>query len=843
MINVLFFDEADATKLILTGGKGTNLSKMTQAHFPVPFGFVVTSYAYNQFIDQALFLPKMLDELDFNHPDILEKQATKIREKLKEVSLPVSVIEDIKKSLKKFSNDTYFSVRSSSTMEDLSGAAFAGQHDTFLNCFGANEIVEKVKDCFISLWHDRAILYRHQQGFTQNEVTMAVVVQEMVHAQKAGVGFSINPINSNVKQIMINANYGLGESVVSGEAEVDQFIVSKKDMIIQSSAIAHKKICIMPTPTGTIEKEIDPKLADKSCLTPLEVKQIAQLNKDVEKHYGFPQDIEWAMTDGKLFLLQARPITTIAPHWTRDESAERYPNVLTPFTWDYVERAFHISLKHSFELMGLPAFNGKWFAMFDNYIYGNQNAVWLYMEQSPFQVKSFEDLIQQLPAIQQKFAYAVTLPKCWMRHLDVYLEEIGALMAENIDDYSLKASWNYAQKIVNLGTQYFKPNIAISITQAMLYKILKSVLGLLISDQNKVNRMFDALISTNETRTAQVNNELYELAQMIVKNTSLKDRLTSMPTIEFLKQGFLKDYPDFEIAFNDFLKHHGHRETDFDYYIPTWIEQPNVVLDNIVLIVKNPNAKSPVEKERLVSLQKYEAVKELMEFVPENLKLFVYQFLSLIDEYTILDDLEHYQTTRLTLPIRKAARAIGAHLVKKGIISDPMDIFFARLDSLEKCIQTDCGWDELKLSIQKEKETYHKNAQRIPAWNLDEASDEGVDCSSKDILTGLAGSAGIAEGVVYLIHSTADFADFPKEAILVARTTNPAWTPLFYNAKALITESGGPLSHGAVTAREMKLPAVMSVRNVMKILHNGQKVRVDGNNGKVYLLEDETINK
>ena len=455
-----------------------------------------------------------------------------------------------------------------------------------------------------------------------------------------------------------------------------------------------------------------------------------------------------------------------------------------------------------------------------------------------FGEKSFENLINQLPQLQKRFDYAITLPKQWMRHLDNYLQQIGALMAEDISHYSLSETWDYAQRIVTLGTEYFKPNIAISITQALLYKILKGVLGLLIKDSDQVNRLFDALISTSETRTAQVNNELYGLAQMILKDKELHQKITSMSSKAFLSRGYLKKYPEFEAAFNDFLAHHGHRETDFDYYVPTWIEQPNVVLDNIILIVKNPNTKAPTEKERALLVQKYEAVKSVIALIPEDLKLFVYQFLALIDTYTVLDDVEHYQTTRLTLPIRKAARAMGEHLVRKKIISDPMDIFFARLEALEKCVRTGKGWSDLKKSIETEKKNYRKNAKRIPAWDLNQQAEVSqTNAGNGDVLTGLAGSAGIAEGKVYLIHSTEDFAAFPKNTILVARTTNPAWTPLFYNAKALITESGGPLSHGAVTAREMKLPAVMSVRNVMKILKNGKKVRVDGHTGKVYLLK------
>ena len=839
MSTVLFFDEPAAKKLVLSGGKGANLSKMTQAGFPVPFGFVVTADAYRLFIQQADFLPALLNELDYQHPENLVGQAQQIREKLSTVSLPIEISNAVREKLASFPPDTYFSVRSSSTMEDLSGAAFAGQHDTFLNCLGFEEILNKIRDCFISLWHDRAILYRQKQGFCQDEVTMAVVVQKMVHADKAGVGFSINPITSHVGEIVVNANYGLGESVVSGESEVDQFVISKTDFQILNSSIAHKQMCIMPTTQGTIEKEIASELADVSCLSEDEVKRIAQLNQAVESHYSFPQDIEWAIEAGELYLLQARPITTIAPHWTRDESAERYPNVLTPFTWDYVDKAFHISLKHSFELMGLPSFDGKWFSMFDNYIYGNQNAVWLYMGQSPVKIKSVDDLTNQIPELEKRFAYAKELPSRWNRDLDTYLQQIGALMFEDISRYDMKQVWGYIQKVVEVGTEYFKPNIAISITQAMLYKVFKSLLKMVTQDDDKANALFDALTSTTETKTALVNNELYALAQMIIHDTALRADIEQRTSSEFLSSGLLQNYPQFNKEFSLFLSRHGHRETDFDAYVPTWVENPSVVLDNIRLIVNNPYAKSPTEKEKSVKAEKYKALQELMSIIPEQMKVLVTELLDLVQTYTVLDDVEHYQTTRITLPIRKGAKALGLLLQEKGIISEPSDVFFAHIETLRSCIEDGQDLEVLKAEIEREKANFYQNAERTPVWDLSQPhTDMAEDVNEDSVLMGLAGSAGVAEGPVYIIHSTADFASFPKDAVLVARTTNPAWTPLFYNAKALITESGGPLSHGAVTAREMKLPAVMSVRNVLKLLKNGQNVRVDGNSGKVYLIQD-----
>ncbi len=249
--------------------------------------------------------------------------------------------------------------------------------------------------------------------------------------------------------------------------------------------------------------------------------------------------------------------------------------------------------------------------------------------------------------------------------------------------------------------------------------------------------------------------------------------------------------------------------------------------------MKNPETKTPLQK--AIDVQKYEAMQELMTYVPENLRFFMTELVSFVQTYTVLDDVEHYQTTRLTLPVRRGVLALGKHLQMQGIVTEPSDVFFAHIATLEACVNGEKTWQDLVAEIAIEKECYHQNANRTPQWDLSMSQEETVS-TNQTVLTGLAGSAGIVEGAVYLIHSTDDFAAFPKGTILVARTTNPAWTPLFYNGSGLITESGSPLSHGAVTVREMKLPAVVSVRNVLKTLQNGQKVRVDGNAGQVIIL-------
>lgn len=835
MKNILLFTDEQAQNIAFSGGKGANLSKMTRAGFPVPQGFIVTAQAYSHFIEQADFLDSEIAYFDYAKPQRLIKQTEALKKKLAALSLPVSLRKEIHQALSKFKNIKAFSVRSSSTMEDLSGAAFAGQHDTFLNCVGEKEITEKIKQCFLSLWHDRAVAYRHKQGFDQRSTTMAVVVQRMIHADTAGVGFSINPVNGNVHEILINANYGLGESVVSGESTVDQFVVSKKDGQILQRVVAEKEEKIISLATGTKTVRLSGKEALKPCLTDNQIKQVAELNAKVEKHYGFPQDIEWAFQGRQLFLLQARPITTLPARWTRDESAERYPTVITPFTWDFVEKAFHISLNHSLRLMGLPPFEGKWFAMFDNYIYGNQNAVWLYMGQTPVQIANLEDLRAKIGFLKDRFAYVQELPVKWTRNLDSYLLGVGALMAEDVSQKDVRGVWKYILRVAELGTNYFRPNIAISITQALLYKMFLYFITLAVGEA-EAKRLFPLLIATTETKTNLVNTELYGLAQLTKQDKALLNLLSKTPSKEIIKKRSLKKFPAFETAFSNFLQMHGHRETDFDYYIPTWVEAPWVVLDNLKLIITTPQTKTPLEKEYDVKIANQEAQAQLFAKLPQDLHFFYYEILRLVRAYTSLDDIEHYQTTRLTLPIRKGVLAMGQLLKKAGIVKDPYDVFFCHMDSLQKFVEGKLSSAELAKVIRTEKTAYLKNKERTPIWDL-QAEEPSAEDGNTSQMTGLAGSPGTAEGQVFIVRSTEDFSKFPKNAVLVARTTNPAWTPLFYNACALITESGGPLSHGAVTAREMKLPAVMSVRNVLKTLQNGQKVRVNGNKGTVEILK------
>jgi len=831
----LTFQDPLAAKLEFSGGKGSNLAILTQRGFPVPPGFIVSAQAYRDFIAGGAELLAGVHRFPFDDPGALRLASEELRLGLEHLDLPAPVAEEARAQLASFPQEQAFSVRSSSTMEDLASAAFAGQHETYLNCSGPEQILEKIKACFLSLWFDRAIAYRRQQKFDHALAAMAVVVQQMVQCDVAGVGFSINPVSGNLNEMIFDANFGLGESVVSGEGEVDHFTIDRSTRKVLSAVIAQKSRKVTAMQGGTREVMLSADEGAPSCLNDEQLGRLSALLLEVEQSYRFPQDIEWGFADGKLYLLQSRPITTIPPRWTRDESAERFPNVITPLTWDFVEAGFHRSLNYSFRLMGFPPFNGKWFGMHGHYIYGNQNAVELYGRRAPFLVRNLEELRAAIPMIREEYRWVQELPVIWMRDLDHYLISIGRFQAEPLQEKSLREVWEFVLAVNEHGAEYFLPNIAISITHSTLYRLLHGLLRIMFGAET-ANSLFDRLMAFCETKTGVINKELFDLTAMVREQPELEALLAGQPSRDIIERHALERFPHFEARLGKFLRDHGHREVDFDAYTATWLELPWVVLDNVRLILQTPMDQAPAAKERDLKMRMQQAEIELMQKLPPDLHFFFGEILRLARVYTSLDDLEHYQTTRLTLPLRRGLREMGRRLVERGLLEEPLDVFFAGIEQTGKAIHADSaeGWQEFVETVRAQKEACQAARARTPEWVFGESKPDEPDTG--DFLPGLAGSGGVAEGPVFLVLGPDDFAKFPKGAVLVARTTNPTWTPLFYCAVAVITESGGPLSHGAVTAREMRIPAVMSVKNSLSRLKNGQRVRVDGTQGRVHIL-------
>ena len=306
MKHVEFFEELRKEDVAIAGGKGANLGELTQAGIPVPPGFVVTSKTYDQFMKETGIFDEIMDilnALDVNNNKELQASSVKIKQIITETRMPdeirTIIIEAYNALCHRIGKDDVFvAIRSSATAEDLPEASFAGQQDTYLNIRGNEEVVEYVQKCWASLFESRAIFYREENDFDHSKVYIAVVVQEMVDAEKAGVMFTVHP-STGEEKILIEAAWGLGEGVVSGTVTPDTCWYDKEKDEILDYKISNKKVMFKRDPdTGhTVMVDVPEDLSEKRVLSTEEVSQLAELGKRIHNHYNFPQDTEWAIED------------------------------------------------------------------------------------------------------------------------------------------------------------------------------------------------------------------------------------------------------------------------------------------------------------------------------------------------------------------------------------------------------------------------------------------------------------------------------------------------------------------------------------------------------------------
>src|SRR6059058_4351295 len=313
---VLGFQEVDQSQVAVVGGKGAHLGELSRIDgLHVPAGFCVTTAAFQRIMAEGPSIDDRLDRLSRLKPDdreAIRALSAEIRRSLEEIAIPDDIAIDITRAVARFGEDAAYAVRSSATAEDLPAASFAGQQDTYLNVVGSAAILQHVSRCWASLFTERAVTYRLRNGFDQRKVHMAVVVQQMVFPQAAGILFTADPVTSNRRVASVEASFGLGEALVSGLVNPDVYKV--RDGEVVAKAVGTKQLAIHASPAGgTQEQAIDPEQQDQPALTDAQVVRLAQLGRRIEAHFGCPQDIEWCLVDDGFQIVQSRPITTLFP--------------------------------------------------------------------------------------------------------------------------------------------------------------------------------------------------------------------------------------------------------------------------------------------------------------------------------------------------------------------------------------------------------------------------------------------------------------------------------------------------------------------------------------------------
>lgn len=324
---ILWFKEIGKDDISLVGGKGANLGEMFSFGVPVPDGFVVTTKAYYDFLSSNKLtyqIDKILEKIDYDSPDDLEKASVRLKKMIHEAPVPKEISNQIMKSYLKLGtvfSHSYVAVRSSATAEDLGNASFAGQQVTFLNVRGESLVAQKVKECWASLFQARAIFYRHQKGFDHLKVGIAVPVQKMIPSEVSGVMFTIDPVNGSKNHILVEAVWGLGELIVQGEVSPDSYLVNKRTFDIEKVSIEKQMVELVKVGNKNKLEPVPKSRQLRRKLSDSQIVKIAKIGESIHRHYYYPQDIEWAVYKDKIYIVQTRPVTAFG----KEEPAKKQP--------------------------------------------------------------------------------------------------------------------------------------------------------------------------------------------------------------------------------------------------------------------------------------------------------------------------------------------------------------------------------------------------------------------------------------------------------------------------------------------------------------------------------------
>jgi phosphoenolpyruvate synthase/pyruvate phosphate dikinase len=828
--------------IALAGGKGANLGELSQAGFHVPPGFVITTAAYDLLIQKNGIQTRLADilaVLDLENPDLVAKRSLQIRDVLQQTSIPEQITDEALKAYQQLDGGAV-AVRSSATAEDLPEAAFAGQQETFLNIIGEQTLMDAVRACWASLWSERAILYRARQKVDQTTVKLAVVVQRMVPADVAGVMFTANPVSGARDELVIDASPGLGEAVVSGMVTPDHLIVNKRSRRVKEQQLGRREVIIRPKTGGGTEQVSSTQEITHAAALPLQaIRKLSRLGTEIERHYGHPQDIEWAwMQDGskvgKFLILQARPMTAlpeplnvsgpmrlIIPMLAEMWPTRPYPLDTTTFT-GAVERAignFLITMigksapspDESFlEEDGVvvrfepPKIHPSPSILFMPWI-----AMWKTRHNDPSHWEA-DPLVAELIKKARAMEQCDLQPLTWSQNLQILHKSLALI-----------------PRVMELRERYF-PQALLGLAGSRLLLAL-----------TRHSDRFGALVSGVKTKTTETNQALEDLATQIRTDTALQDLFHHTETnklqaeLEASQTGraFLE-------RFELFLDQYGHRETTLTISQPAWKDQPEVVLE----ILKVLAGTEPQQTDHYIVWGQTRDELLANSILGTRLlrKLFLKSLINARCFFQIRED-THFYATLMQPTIRRVSLELGRRLVQAGALAESSEVFHLKLDELETF---GASWPPSENAIMQIRGLVtRRKAKRESLADKPMIDPRLLTVTSRAqagedvLLNGTSGSPGVARGPAKIVHDVSEFGKLRAGDVLVAPVTNPAWTPLFQRAVAVVVDTGGAASHAAIVAREYGVPAVMGTMNGTKELKDGQWIQVDGSRGLVLKTE------
>ena len=870
---ILPLNDPQAT-LETVGGKGQSLARMLRAALPVPAGFHVTTAAYRQFVTANGLQARIREALtaaDPTQPSTLDATSVAIGTLFQQAELPADLRRAIVNAYERLcqappsgTQPLAVAVRSSATAEDLPDASFAGQQETYLNIRGADSVVAAVRRCWASLWTARAIAYRLKNHIDQESVALAVVVQELVAAEAAGILFTANPVNGVRHELVINAAWGLGEAVVSGVVTPDTYVVDKRTLKLVRRTVAEKLVMTVRTDDGTREDPVPSSRRKMPALTDDGVAALARLGARIEDFYGRPMDVEWTWTapsagapaESGFAIVQARPITVLPPDWTlpdpdgiysRGSLAEHTPSPVTPLFATFGLRLANEATTGMWErLIGKDGpklmAGGGFYTPINGFVFGG------------VRMKGNVVRMVKMSASQAGPMMKGSVPR-WQAARQRFADVVDLSLKKPVAELSSAELLEEAAVVFSAASRYFTDIQTVLPAASMSETILTRFYDAFV--KRKQDPAIAAFLLGFETTTSRAETDLFELAAWLKSEPELADYVLSTPTdrlwreLQTSRSSFKGPADVWDVWRERFMKHvatFGRTAYEFDFSYPTPAEAPAPMLDALKAYLggqaQDPQARraAAVERRERLTLEALDRLGWPIKGWFEKLLRWT-QATAPMREDSIFDmGMGHPH-------VRRLLGELAERLVAHGALAEPDEIYWLHEQELRGLIAAlESGERPMDHSRQiLERKAEWQGWRKItPPIMLPEKSGwqrliHGGEAETKDgrtILKGIGTSVGTVTAPARVLLGPEDFDSMKPGDVLVAVTTTPAWTPLFALASAVVTDIGGPLSHSSIVAREYGIPAVMAARGATQHIRNGQMLTVDGAAGTVSVASE-----
>jgi pyruvate,water dikinase len=861
------------------GGKARNLAALARAGFPVPAALALPGSVCTDVLSSELSSEDQPSALvAAGHVD--PERIAALAEKVRGIALPIRIEQELRRGFEDLRRAGAHAVvvRSSSTVEDQEAASAAGLHATFLNVTTEDALLDYVRASWASLYSPRVIAYLREVADAPT-VAMGVVIQALVPARVSGVVFTANPLTGDASEMVINASYGLGPAIVDGRVSPDTFRVDKASGSLRDRVVGDKELRTVPLEGGGVTDEPVPEEARRELsIDDAAFGELVALAQRVEQRFQLPQDIEWAEVGGQIYLLQSRPISTLpvahsprrAPRrtvdrghlvWSNVNVGEALPGVATPLTWSVLSNFSELGFRRAFGSLGcsVPK-DAELVGNFRGRIYLNLTEFSAILTQVPgLRPRTLlalggggeQDLLEEQTDRRSSAGFFLRLPLTATRFMrENYLittrvEAFEAFFEEErrtYRDMDLRVlSPSALSKTLRDIEQLLDQSGAIMLTcyGNLLASIvaLRGVLRLVAKGRPHIER--GLLTGLADVDSAAPGLALWHIAEMARAEPAVAEVLTTSDP-RTLTVGGLPAGPT-RRSLEKFLLAYGFRgPREAEIATPRWREDPTLLFATLRAHLTAEDAERPVDLERRQRSVRERAAAELETLVPTPARIAVRHLLSLVQRFTRLRERLRAYVTEVLGMFRDVALDASRRLAMRDAAYGDDAAFFLTMEEVHTVLRGDRR--SLVALVRRRRRHYERDRglPDPPDTFVGYPPEAELPPPSTDALFGLAASSGVSEGLARVLLVPSDAADLRPGEVLVAPYADVGWSPLFLCASAVVTDLGGPLSHASVVAREYGVPMVVNVKVGTRTIATGDRIRVDGDTGAVYVVSRAT---